>query len=177
MADFEGRERGIWRDMIRRCHVPSSSGYYKYGARGITVCDDWRTSFNTFFRDMGPRPSPQHCIERKDNDGSYSVENCRWATLAEQARNKRNSVKITIGAATLTQAEWARKLGVSPAAIRNRIARGLDPVTAVTRPFGHDPVAAGKLGAAVRWGTAAKKYTSYAESATSETVLANRGGI
>lgn len=81
-------EYQIWHGMKQRCHNLRDTQYQSYGGRGIVVCDQWRHSFDSFISDMGLRPSPNHSIDRINNDGNYEKSNCRWATAKEQAHNK-----------------------------------------------------------------------------------------
>src|SRR5689334_4957651 len=105
-------EYKAWQKMKDRCYNPRSQRYDRYGARGIRVCGRWLASFEAFFEDLGPRPSPEHSLERTDNDGDYCPENCRWATRAEQNRNRSDNVLLEYEGRRLTRAEWAREMGM-----------------------------------------------------------------
>jgi len=80
-----------WASMIQRCTDKNHKNYKNYGGRGIKVCDRWRNSFIAFYNDMGKRPDNME-IDRKDNNGNYEPENCRWITRLKNSRNKRNNV-------------------------------------------------------------------------------------
>jgi len=82
-------EKLAWNHMIQRCYDPNGSQWKNYGGRGIKVCERWRTSFLNFLADIGCKPSPQHSIDRINNDGNYESDNCRWATASEQRQNQR----------------------------------------------------------------------------------------
>ena len=79
-----------WSDMKQRCYNPKTWAYTYYGARGITVCDEWRNSYRAFARDMGNRPDKMS-LDRIDNDKGYYKDNCKWSTKKEQINNRRDS--------------------------------------------------------------------------------------
>lgn len=82
----------IWNTMRQRCYNPKATGFKRYGGRGIKVCDRWLESFWNFVNDIGPRPSPEHSVDRRENDGDYAPDNCHWATRIQQARNRANYI-------------------------------------------------------------------------------------
>ena len=116
-------EHRAWSNMIERCGTESHQNYANYGGRGITVCDLWLNSFENFLADVGPRPSPQHSIDRyPDNNGNYEPGNVRWATKKQQSQNTR-STKLTreavdkIRSSNSSQSNLAREFGVNPSNI------------------------------------------------------------
>jgi len=98
-AVYKTLEYKTWERIKRRCYNINCKAYKHYGSRGITVCDQWRNSFMAFFRDMGPKPFPKAQIDRINNDGNYTPDNCRWVTCAENNQNRSNN-KLTMEGAT-----------------------------------------------------------------------------
>lgn len=87
----QSKEYRAWYSMRRRCLDPRNPFFDDYGGRGISICDEWITSFVAFLRDVGLAPSPQHSLDRIDVDGDYTPANVRWATPLQQSRNRRNT--------------------------------------------------------------------------------------
>jgi hypothetical protein len=116
-------------------------GWHYYASRGIRMCDRWlygedgKPGSECFLEDMGPRPSPKHSLDRIDNNGPYSPQNCRWETPREQNNNKRNNRRVQVNGKSFTVAELARETGVPLSTLRDRIAKGrplerlLEPVS------------------------------------------------
>lgn len=126
----------IWRSMHNRCCNSNQKAYKHYGGRGIGVCERWSgpQGYENFVFDMGERPDGG-TLERRNNEGWYSPDNCCWASRAEQNRNKRTSRRITANGETLVMAEWAKRLGCQPAAILYRLRSGMSEQEAVTKPI------------------------------------------
>jgi hypothetical protein len=132
-----------WRHIIARCYEPKDKDYGRYGARGITVCDRWHygeggvSGFVLWMQDMGPRPFPGATIDRKDGTKGYTPDNCRWASIHEQANNKRTNVLLTARGQTMTIAQWARVVGIGPKTIGYRIKQGASPEEAIFKTPNH----------------------------------------
>jgi len=112
--------KGTWLCMMARCHNPNSSRYSGWGARGIVVCDRWH-NYENFRHDMGVKPSVKHQIDRMDNDGDYTPENCRWVTAAENIRN-RPSNKVNMDKAR--EIRLLKKEGMKTIDIANKFGIG-----------------------------------------------------
>lgn len=127
-------EYNIWEGMRDRCYRPKTRGYANYGGRGIRVCDRWRESFEAFYEDMGPRPSPEHQLDRIEGDKGYEPGNCRWATRAEQNRNRKDNVVLEFRGERMCLTDWAKRSGMSKGTLRDRLARGMSIEEALTTP-------------------------------------------
>lgn len=129
----------VWAAMKSRCYNSSDPGYRLYGGRGITMSEEWRADVRNFLRDMGERPSLVHQVDRIDNDGPYSRENCRWATPMEQGRNKRTNHLVTFRKETLPLVVWAERTGLNATMLYKRLNRGWPIEKALTKPSMRGP--------------------------------------
>lgn len=124
----------IWQGMLQRCHNPNNAGYEQYGARGITVCQRWRDDFWNFVEDLGDRPTEDHSIDRTNNDLGYFPGNVRYATWAEQARNRRSNQLLTLNGVTKCLQDWAAEYGISAGALYTRLKCGWTIEKALSEP-------------------------------------------
>lgn len=123
----------IWSSMKGRCRNANHPAYYRYGGRGITVCEEWSNSFDTF-RDWALKNgySDELTIDRIDNDKGYSPNNCRWADMKTQCNNTGRNHYITWNGVTHTLTEWSRIIGVSYGTLKSRIfKRGMSDIKAL----------------------------------------------
>lgn len=117
-------EYKVWSSMISRTTDKNNHAADRYINRGITVCDEWRHSFEQFHKDMGERPSGGYTLERIDNDGNYEPSNCRWATRMEQSNNKSSNRIIDFEGTSYTIANLARKLNIRYSMFFKRLKAG-----------------------------------------------------
>ena len=126
--------RGLHRAMIGRCCNSDHPDYRLYGAKGATVCKRWRDSLEAFAIDMGPRPSKNHVVARRNRRGNYTPANCFWATRSDVLRQCRRT--LTYNGESLDLEGWARRLSITREAMRQRVKRcaqlQLDPTCAIT---------------------------------------------
>lgn len=123
----------IWHGIKFRCMNEKSYEYDTYGGRGITICDEWKNDFSKFMEwALSNGYSDDLSIDRIDVNGNYCPENCRWATLSEQARNKRDSRYLTAFGKTQTLADWADEYNMIPETISYRLSHGYTLERALT---------------------------------------------
>lgn len=108
----ESSEHAIWRGIRARCLNPRNKDYPKYGGSGVCLYPEWAADFTAFVAHVGPRPSPDHQVDRIDNTSGYVPGNVRWATRSEQQRNKRSTRWYSCGEFTGTLVEVAQLLGI-----------------------------------------------------------------
>jgi hypothetical protein len=125
----EGLKRGmsstysIWNAMMQRCYNPKFKDYKTWGGRGISVCKSWH-NYDNFILDMGKRPDGMS-LDRIDVQGDYNKDNCRWADMKTQNRNRRDNVKITVNGISKCPTEWEEICGVKANTIRARHHTGI----------------------------------------------------
>lgn len=114
----------IYNNMKQRCYNPNSRAYRRYGERGIIICDEWLNDFTQFLKDMGPRPSIKHSIERINNDSNYEPKNCKWATPDEQGKNMHINKYYTYNNQKKIISEWVKISGIKNSTFRMRLKYG-----------------------------------------------------
>lgn len=126
---------GIWRQMMQRCYNEKLKIYHRYGGRGIYVCEEWHNFFKfvEWSNSVGGRPDG-YTLDRKDNDGPYSPQNCRWATMKTQNMNKSDNIVIEYNGRSQTLTEWAKELGINCVTFHNRYVRGWSIERMITEP-------------------------------------------
>ena len=126
---------GVYVNMIERCYNSKNKSFKHYGGRGISVCDDWKNDNTKFFSwafASGWQESLQ--LDRIDNEGNYSPENCRFITHKVNVNNRRNNRLLTYKGQAKTFTEWAEISGVSRKLIEYRLNQGMSAEEAITKP-------------------------------------------
>lgn len=135
-GDHGSPESKAWKAMRQRCRNPRCREWRFYGGRGIDICPEWE-DYSRFLADMGRRPSPKHSLDRIDNALGYAPGNCQWASDKQQCRNRRSNKLVTVGAETLSLAEWSERSGIPYSTLMFRIRSGWEPQRALTTPVDH----------------------------------------
>jgi hypothetical protein len=135
-------EYRLWKAMKSRCLLPENPRYKSYGGRGITVADEWVSDFLSFLNHVGRRPSPEYSLDRINNDDGYVPGNVRWATRAQQQRNRRDSVYIMLKEGPVHFHDVRDALGIPISTLRHRVKLGLTEETGLlshdVKPRGED---------------------------------------
>lgn len=123
-----------WISMKTRCNNVREPRYAEWGGRGIKVCPLWESDFEAFLRDVGPRPSTEHSLDRIDNSRGYEPGNVRWATRAQQQRNTRRNRLLTFRGKTQPLIAWCEEVGIAEDVLRKRVRMGWPTERALTAP-------------------------------------------
>lgn len=133
-GDSESPEYESWRNMRDRCLNPAHTQWKNYGGRGITICPEWITDYETFLAYIGRRPTTKHSLDRIDNETGYQPNNVRWATRTEQALNKRTNRLVSAFGKTMSISEWAESSGISWTVLWRRLLSGMSLEDALSTP-------------------------------------------
>lgn len=132
---YKAPEYAIWEGIVQRCANPNAQAYEGYGGRGIQMRQRWRDSFAAFLEDMGSRPTPEHEIDRRDNNGHYEPGNCRWVTHRENMRNKRDRRTVAYNGVSMSLVELAELCGMPKDRLRCRLNTGMSAEEATKAPL------------------------------------------
>ncbi|GHT52920.1 hypothetical protein FACS1894106_2710 [Spirochaetia bacterium] len=125
----------IYANMKSRCYNKKNEHFKDYGGRGITICEEWKVDFMAFYTwAMVNGYRDDLTIDRKNSNGNYCPENCRWATQLTQVRNRRNNRQYIHDGLTLCISEWAERTGINANTLRRRLNRGIDFEKAINTP-------------------------------------------
>jgi len=130
-------EYNTWFGMKSRCYNKNAHNYKYYGGKGVKVCGWWINSFENFLNDMGKRPSPKHSIDRKDNDGNYEPDNCRWATRYQQSNNQSHTRFFKYKGKKHTVSNIAGITGLNRLTVNSRLSRGWSIQKILNTPVGN----------------------------------------
>lgn len=127
----ETAEYKVWSHLISRCTNPKDKSYKDYGGRGISVSPSWLSSFTSFLRDVGPRPTSKHSLDRTNNNGNYDSENAHWILRSKQNRNKRSNKVLSIGSESLCLVDWVERTTLLYHTVKRRLMYGWTPEEAL----------------------------------------------
>jgi hypothetical protein len=141
-AEFQGKrikdmpEYTVYCGIIARCRTGHGDSAARYKGAGVALSREWqgRGGFKRFYLHIGPKPSPEHQIDRIDGARGYEPGNVRWATRHEQSRNRRSNINVTIGGETMCVFDWCKRTGIPAPNAYARIAIGWEPARAVVTP-------------------------------------------
>lgn len=138
-----------WLEIRRRCVDPTRQNYERYGGRGIRVCDEWERSFDAFSTHIGPKPSPEHSIDRIDNNRGYEPGNVRWATREQQSYNRRNTVHVERNGRRMPASFAADEASLPRDRVRRRVKAGRPPFQPLREPI--TVTSDGRTGTLLQW--------------------------
>lgn len=126
----------IWAGILQRCNNPNATRYERYGGRGIKVCVEW-SSFEVFLSDMGKCPSSNHSINRIDNNGDYTKDNCEWVLNSEQYVNKENTIVVDDSGVKTSLLAYCKNHNLNYGTIYGRVGAGWSVEDAISKPIRH----------------------------------------